>query len=123
MTRDAGRLFGPVAGTVDSGVCGLDIRDDDARLTLEFPGVKDEDLEVLLEDNTLRIHATRGDAQEESEDVVLRERTFGEFDREYSLPWPVQDDGIDARLERGVLTLTLKRAPEAAPRAITVKSA
>ena len=119
MTRDVGWAY----GAPERSLSGLDIREDEARLTLDLPGVSEEELELVLEDDTLRVEARREPLHEESEEVILRERTHGEFVREYRLPWTVREEDVEARLERGVLDLTLKRAPEAAPRRIQVRSA
>lgn len=123
MTRDPGWPFAAAGGLSDPALAGLDIRDDEASLTLDLPGVGEEDLDLVLEDNRLRVEARREDVRGESEEVVLRERSYGEFSRDYLLPWTVREEDVDARFERGVLRLTLKRAPEAAPRRIQVKSA
>lgn len=122
MTRDAGWAFGGSSLSSDSRTTGLRIQEDNAFLEVDLPGVKDEDLTIELEDNRLTIQARRSDLHEENEEVILRERTYGEFSRAYSLPWPVQQDSIDARFESGVLSLHFNRAPEAAPRRIEVKS-
>jgi len=119
MSRDAGWPFGSPA---DASLSGLDVREDAASLTLELPGVRGEDLELVLEEDRLRIEARRGTEHAEGEEVVLRERTRGEFFREYRLPWTVREEDVEARLERGVLTLTLARAPESAPRRIQVRT-
>jgi HSP20 family protein len=57
----------------------------------------------------------------ENEDVVLRERSYGEFTREYSLPWTVSENDIQARFRHGVLTVRLPKAPEPESRRIAVQ--
>jgi HSP20 family protein len=121
MTRDVDWAFGGTAMSPQGPRSGLQIGEKEAVLELELPGVSEGDLQIELENGHLNIKAQRGDLHQESENVVLRERTFGEFRRRYRLPWPVHQDAIDARLQDGVLRLVLQRAPEAEPRRITVQ--
>lgn len=118
--RDPSQAFG---GLESAGAGGLDVQDGTATLTLELPGVEESDLDIVLEDHRLRVVARRSDQASEREDVLLRERTYGEFSREYRLPWPVDEASAVAHLEHGVLRLELNRAAEAAPRRIEVRSA
>lgn len=119
-SRDPSWAFG---GREAPDTGGLDVNDGTATLELELPGVEDSDLDIVLEDNRLRVLAKRSDLAGDREDVLLRERTYGEFSREYRLPWPVDEASAVARLEHGVLHLDMKRAPEAEPRRIEVRSA
>lgn len=116
------RSFGTQALAQENGVGELSLKEDEATLTLDLPGVEVSDLELTLENDGLRIDARRHDLCAENEEVVLRERTYGEFSHSYRLPWPVKEEGVDAEFVQGVLHLRLKRAPEAAPRQIHVKT-
>jgi HSP20 family protein len=51
-----------------------------------------------------------------------QERTFGAFNRSLTLPFPVEADKVDARLENGVLHLKLTKHESARPRKIPVKA-
>jgi HSP20 family protein len=51
-----------------------------------------------------------------------QERGFGTFQREIVLPVPVDAERVEARLERGVLSLTLPKTPAAKPRKIAVQT-
>lgn len=118
MSRNAGWAFGSPL----SCESGLEVREDEASLRLELPGVSESDLDLVLEEDLLRIEARREDLHHENEEVLLRERSYGEFSREVRLPWRVQEKDVEADLKQGVLHIRLKRAPEAAPRQIKVKS-
>ncbi len=104
------------------GVAALQVRENEASYTLDLPGVAEEDLELVLEHDRLRIQARRDDVYKESDKVLLRERSYGEFTQELKLPWPVRENEVEASLKQGVLQLVLKRSPEAGPRKIKVKS-
>jgi HSP20 family protein len=50
------------------------------------------------------------------------ERTSYRFARTFELPSKIDSDRVDARLENGVLTVSLPKAPEAQPKQISVKA-
>ncbi|MCC5850052.1 MAG: Hsp20/alpha crystallin family protein [Verrucomicrobia bacterium] len=121
MTRDFSRVFDLDSCLAAGPETGLELDEDGAMLALDLPGVSEDELSIALENNRLRIEARREDSRRENEDVILRERSYGEFSREYSLPWPVKEDGIQAEFRHGVLRVRLPKAPEAKPRSIPVK--
>jgi len=116
------RAFGTQALAQENTTGELEVSQDEAVLTLDLPGVVMSDLELTLENGHLRIDAQRKDVHAENEEVVLRERSYGEFSHRYPLPWPVKEEDVEARFSQGVLHLRLQRAPESAPRRIQVKS-
>jgi HSP20 family protein len=90
----------------------VDIYESDAEylVAVELPGVKDEDVALTLEQDVLRLEATR--RAYVSEPVV--------YDRHFSLPQVVDRDQVNARLKDGVLSLKLPKRPSAQPRQIQV---
>lgn len=123
MTQELDWAFGGPAICTRASRSGLQVEEDRASLEVDLPGVEDSDISIELEDDRLTITASRSDLHREEEEVVLRERTYGDFSRQVQLPWPVKSDGVEAHLERGVLQITVHRAPESAPRRIQVTSA
>ena len=89
---------------------------------LELPGVKQEAIDITLEKNVLRIAAAKN-APEGERKYWREERTYGQFERQFSLPETVNPEGIEAVLEDGVLHLTLAKKPEAQPKKIEVRQA
>ncbi|MFN0021413.1 MAG: Hsp20/alpha crystallin family protein [Pirellulaceae bacterium] len=87
---------------------------------LELPGVKQDAIDITLEKNVLRVAATRT-APEGERKYWHAERTYGQFERHFTLPETVDPEGIDAGLADGVLHLTLIKKPEAQPKKIEVK--
>lgn len=83
-------------------------------LKVDLPGVKQEDVEVELNDGVL---AVRGERKEEIKhktyDALVSERSFGRFTRQFSLASPVNEDTITAVLKDGVLTVRLAKKSEA----------
>jgi HSP20 family protein len=88
----------------------------------ELPGMELSDLEILVTGgNKLSI---RGERKPPHTDGTWhrQERGFGPFSRVVTLPYNVDPDQVEAKLQQGVLTLALPKAAEAKPRRITVKS-
>jgi HSP20 family protein len=95
---------------------------DAIRIMAEVPGVTPEDVKISVEGNVLTIHGTKQQVAEERTERVHRyERTYGVFERSFTLPATVDASGIKAAYEHGVLTVTLPKAEKARPRQIPVQ--
>ncbi len=93
-----------------------------ALVTAELPGLEAKDVEINVVGDTLTLSGSRSaEALPENARYYRRERGCGEFTRSIELPFPVQAEKVEARLEKGVLQITLPRAEEDKPRKITVK--
>jgi HSP20 family protein len=83
-------------------------------MTADVPGFDEKDIEVELVNGTLLIKGEReSEKEEKKEDYYLSERAFGSFERRFEVPADVDADKIEARLKKGVLTVTLPKKPEA----------
>lgn len=105
---------GPGAQSGDAAPVRVDIEDRSEAfvLTADLPGFGREDVELRVDDRTLRIDADRTPAETDGE-FVRRERSRGSVGRSVTLPDAVAVDGIDATLADGVLTVRLpKRDPD-----------
>jgi HSP20 family protein len=97
---------------------------DAIRIVTELPGVKPENVKISLENNVLTIQGTKEQvADERAERVHRYERTFGAFERSFTLPSTVDANAIKATYEHGVLTVTLPKVEKAKPRQIEVQVA
>jgi len=95
---------------------------DAIRIVAEVPGVKPEEIKISLESNLLTIHGTKQqEAEEKTERVHHYERTYGAFERSFTLPASVEPNDIRANYDNGVLTLTLPKSEKAKPRQIEVQ--
>lgn len=90
-------------------------------LKLEVPGVKEEDLDVQVENNTLTVKGKKTFEKEEKEESFHRiERRYGSFLRTFRLPNTVDSEKIEAHYDKGVLNITLGKKAEAKPKQIKV---
>src|SRR5256886_7044095 len=95
---------------------------DGIRIMTELPGVKPENVKISLENNVLTIHGTKEQVAEERAERVHRyERTYGTFERSFTLPSTVDANAIKATYENGVLTVALPKVEKAKPRQIAVQ--
>jgi HSP20 family protein len=93
---------------------------DGIAVVAELPGVEADDLEVHAHGDTLTIRGARRPAAEKEEAYHRRERRSGAFTRTVQLPFRVDPERVEARLEDGVLRLSLGRPEEDKPRRIEI---
>jgi HSP20 family protein len=99
------------------------LEDKDAvQISVELPGVKAEDVKISLENGVLTIRGEkRQTAEEKTEHVHRYERSYGVFERSFTVPTSVDADHIQASYDLGVLTVRLPKVEKAKPRQIAVK--
>lgn len=101
----------------------VDIHEDSEGLTFvtEVPGFSKEDLNISFEDGTLTLSGERTRQEEDEGRHFHRvERTYGRFERSFTLPANVDSGHIDATLKNGLLTVSIPKREEAKPRQIAV---
>jgi HSP20 family protein len=94
---------------------------EDIVVVANMPGIKPEDVEIILEGDTLTIRAERP-APLQNVNYVIQERTYGTFQRTLNINVPVDAEKAEAKFENGMLTLTVPKAEAARPKQIHVKS-
>jgi HSP20 family protein len=89
----------------------------------ELPGVKKEDVKVAIENQRVTIEgeARREEQQREGENLLYTERSARKFVRSFMLPSEVDDANAQARMENGVLTLSLPKKQASAAKRLTVQ--
>lgn len=91
-------------------------------VTAELPGVEEKDIKVSLDGNRLVISGEKKEESERDEkDWHVEERSYGSFYRSMSLPFSPEDGAIEARLDKGVLHVNVKKPAEAAKSVKTVE--
>ncbi len=87
---------------------------DDVVVKAELPGMKKEDIEVKLTDNTISISGEKKKEERvEKKDYYRLERSYGSFCRAFSLPAEVQTDKAKAQFKDGVLEVRIPKSEEA----------
>jgi|ERR1700733_1367161 HSP20 family protein len=105
-------------------VPAVDVYEDADKLVLklEIPGVKPEDMDIKLENQTLVIEGERKfESSEKAENFHRIERRFGSFVRSFTLPQTVDTNSVSASADAGVLTISLAKKEEAQPKQIKVQ--
>ena len=98
----------------------IEEHDDAYVVEAELPGVDRKDVNIELVGNELTI---TGEIKERERKGVLRRRTrkVGRFDFRVALPEQVDPDGIEAKLDEGVLTVRIPKAQQAQRRQVEIK--
>ena len=102
----------------------VDVYEDEHKivLKLEVPGLKQEDLDIQIEKNTLTVKGERKFEKEEKEENFHRiERRYGSFFRSFTLPNTVNPEAVKASYDAGVLRVELEKRAEAKPKQIKVQ--
>ena len=77
---------------------------------VDLPGIKKEDIDIKVEDNTLVVSGERKVRDEVKEDDYYKvESSFGTFSRSFSLPEEVDIENIHAESEDGVLEVIIPK--------------
>ena len=102
----------------------VDIFETEKEITLlaDMPGAKADDLIIDLRDNTLTLTADITPDDDSNEENLLKEYETGRYYRQFTLGELINQENIDAKLNDGVLRLTLPKIEKAAPKKITVKA-
>ncbi len=101
----------------------MDVYEDAQKVVVkvEAPGIKQEDLDVRVENQTLTIKGERKFESEEKEENFHRiERRYGSFVRSFSVPQTVDTESVVANYDAGVLTVTLSKKAEAKPKQVKI---
>jgi HSP20 family protein len=112
-------------GSTGSWLPALDVYEtaDKIVVSAELPGLDPKEVEVSVEDSTLTIRGQRHFEQETDEQNYRRiERRYGSFTRSIRLPQTADTEKIDARFDKGMLTVEVPKREEAKPKRIEVKA-
>ena len=102
----------------------VDISENDHAIVLEaeLPGMKPENVELLIENNVITLRGERRvESKEEKENYHRVERSYGSFTRSFTLPRTVTGEDAQAEFRDGVLRVTLPKREEAKARKIEIK--
>ena len=88
-------------------------------LTLEMPGVDKKDIKVGVENDRLVVGGERSE-KTESEGLIRREIRSAKFHRSFTLNPTIDRDGIKAKMENGILKVTLPKLAESVGREVAI---
>jgi HSP20 family protein len=100
--------------------------DKTVEVTAEVPGVDAKDIDVQLREDVLTIRGEKkAEKDEKQKDYHLVERSYGMFERSFTLPTDVDPARVEASFDKGVLKIVLPKAAEAQSKVkrIEIKSA
>lgn len=132
LDRGFGRLFDelfegfglvPSQGKLAS-VPALDLIESDGsfRVEMDLPGVREEDVQISLENGVLEVRAEKKvEERDDDEEPRYVERRTTSFARRLHLPGDVDAEGVEATLKDGVLKVTLPKQAHAQPKRIEVR--
>jgi HSP20 family protein len=122
LHRQMNKLFDDLldngSGSGGSGTQGqnasapvMDVHQENGRIeiTAELPGVREEDIDLTVEEGVLILSGEKRSHREDSQGAY-RERSYGRFERRITLPQNIDENAIEANFEHGVLTITLPLA-------------
>ena len=105
-TRLRSEVSAPVVDVVE--------KEREYQVSAELPGLEEKDVEVSVADDMLTIKGEKKEEKEEkAKNYYLSERRYGAFQRSFRLPPGVDSAKIEANFQKGVLTVTLPKTPEA----------
>jgi len=127
LQTEVNRLFSRVgSGEVaerQSWTPSIDVieTDDSIKLKAELAGMDPKDISIEVQDNVLTVSGERRFQEEVKEDKNYRiERRYGSFSRSLALPQTLNENGIEAKYENGVLEVVVPKAEVAKPKKISV---
>jgi HSP20 family protein len=96
-------------------------RDDEVVVKAEIPGVRKEDVELSVTDNTLTISGeTQHEEKEEKENYSRREIRRGAFSRTVTLPAAVDTDKATAKFEDGMLVVSMPKVTKTSRKRVEI---
>lgn len=91
----------------------IDISEDEKNIyfDVEVPGMKKEDLSIVLENNVLTIKGERNrNAEEKKRNLIRNESAYGSFVRTITIKEEINSDSTSAEVENGILRITIAKA-------------
>ncbi len=99
-----------------------EIREEDRKVVIriEMPGVSKKDLDIQVENDRLKINASRSEKQPEGT-YLVRERSCSDYEKVFTIDETIDRDSIEAVMKDGILELRLQFKKEVQPRRIEIK--
>jgi len=125
LQQEMNRLFSAAGQSAATDYPAINVweKDGAALIRAELPGIDPENIDISVADNTVTISGTRKTQElTEGESYLRQERIPGGFRRTIQMPFRVEAKGVDAKYEKGILSVTLPRAHEDLPKKIKINA-
>ena len=113
----------PLYGKNEKNLMKTDVREqgDSYEVAIDLPGFKKEDVAIELENGYLTITASKGlDKDEDQTGYIRRERWSGKCSRTFYVGESVRGEDIKAKMEDGILTMTVQKEQRQLPHKNTI---
>ena len=104
----------------------IDETDDAYEISAELPGIAQKDIDITVDNSTVKIHAEREQSEKSGKAKNrVTESSYGVYERSLSLPFAVDAKSVEAEYNNGILHLTIPKPAhtKTTPQKITIKSA
>jgi HSP20 family protein len=89
-------------------------------LTVDLPGLSEQDVELTFQGGVLTISGQRAPEHADHEGYLLLERPYGAFSRSLTLPDGVDPDRLQAHVDDGVLSVVIPKPERSKPRKVNI---
>jgi len=111
----------PAAAATWAPVVDIAEKEDALILLIEVPGVDANTIDIQLSGESLTIRGERKVVKDAGTQYLRIERSYGAFQRSFTLGVPVQQDKVRAAYRDGVLTVTLPKREEVKPKLVKIE--
>jgi len=115
---------GPEAASTRTWSPVVDIleTDNDLIVRAELPGLKQQDIDIEVTDESLTIKGERKFDEDAKDQYIRIERPYGPFQRSFTIGVPIQHDKVKATYRDGILEVVIPKAEEVKPKKIPIEA-
>ncbi|MCQ2397708.1 MAG: Hsp20/alpha crystallin family protein [Sphaerochaetaceae bacterium] len=109
-------------GIRNSTIPSVDVYEDEKafHIEAELPGYEEKDVNLNVDKHVLHISSEKVSEKQDDRKYLVRERAYVKFDRSFSLPEGIDENGIEAEFKNGMLSVTLPKVPVEEPKKISI---
>lgn len=133
LLKPARRMFDSMLSNLDeelparleagfSPACNIGETDSEFHMSFDIPGVNKEDIKIDVTENRIRVSGERKEERSETKkDRKFYETSFGQFERTFVAPTPIDAAHVQAFYDKGVLQLVIPKSESAKPMYVPIK--
>lgn len=102
----------------------VDIKEDNEKFTITaiLPGLKPDEIDIQILDKKVSLKGEFKNTFEEQSTYIIRERPSGKFNRTVTLPDMLNASKAEAKMENGILSLSIPKSDQAKPKTINIST-